>query len=101
VEVKKVAVRAPNQNAHAERFVQSVKQECLDHFLVFGEAHLRHIVTEYVQHHNEERPHQALGNEPPGGLPPMGDGPATISLSEVRCRRRLGGLLKHYHRVAA
>ena len=100
VEVKKVALRAPNQNAYVERFVQSVRQECLDHFLVFGEDHLRYLLTEYVQHHNEERPHQGRNNEPLGG-PPGHAFPATLCISEVRCQERLGGLLKSYSRVAA
>ena len=42
--------------------MQSIKQECLDHFVVFGENHLRHIVSEYVAYHNEDRPHQGVGN---------------------------------------
>jgi putative transposase len=100
VEVKKITPVSPNLNAYAERFVQSAKQECLDHFVVFGVDHLRHIVGEYLKHFNEERPHQARNNEPLGGLPPADDRPATIFMGEVRCRERLGGLLKSYSRAA-
>ena len=88
---------SPNLNAYAERFVQSVKQGCLDHFVVFGEDLLRHLVTEYFVYHNTERPHQAPGNEPLGGLPPVGADAATISLAEATGRaaevvRLRGGL---------
>jgi putative transposase len=96
IEVVPVGPRAPNLNAHAERFVQSVKSECLDHFTVLGEQHLRLILSEFVEHYHEERPHQGLGNKPladPGQPPP--------AKGKIRCRKRLGGLLKHYHRQAA
>ena len=55
IEIKKVGPRAPNMNAIAERWVQSIKQECLDHFIVSGDKHLRHIVCECVTYHNEDR----------------------------------------------
>src|SRR5438552_13220169 len=54
--------RSPNLNAFAERFVRSIKRECLDRMIFFGEASLWHAVTEYVQHYHVERPHQGLGN---------------------------------------
>jgi putative transposase len=56
IKVKPVGVRGPNQNAVAERFVQSVKQECLDHFVVYGKAHLRHILSEYLAYYHQHRP---------------------------------------------
>jgi putative transposase len=100
VELKAVGPQAPNMNAVAECWVQSVKQECLDHFVVFGEAHLRHLLTEYIAHYHAERPHQGLGNGPPAGAePPAGEGP--LFASDVVCEERLGGLLKHYRRHAA
>jgi hypothetical protein len=61
---------------------------------VFGQDHLRHILREYEAHYNEERPHQALGNEP------LKKGEARTD-GEVVCAERLGGLLKHYHPKAA
>ncbi|MEX0653440.1 MAG: integrase core domain-containing protein [Phycisphaeraceae bacterium] len=94
VQVHRVGPAQPNMNAFAERFVQSIQQECLDHFVVMGQKHLNHIVSEYVAHYHEERPHQALGNAPPMGLRLAQDG-------EVGCRERLGGLLRHYYRLAA
>jgi putative transposase len=101
VTVVKVGPLAPNMNAVAERFVQSVRVEALDHFVVFGEAHLRHICTEYVAFYNQVRPHQGVGNEPLGGLPPGDHLREALSLVEVQCQERLGGLLNHYSRRAA
>ena len=71
----------------------------VEYFAVFGERHLRHILTEYVEHFNHERPHQALGNRPPAGHdPPAATADPTAG---VVCRPRLGGLLRHYRRRAA
>jgi transposase InsO family protein len=91
--------RSPNLNAFAERFVESIKTECLDRMIFFGEASLRHAVTEYVEHrYLQERPHQGKGNLllfPQHNSDPLArDGP-------VHCRERLGGLVKFYHRKEA
>jgi putative transposase len=80
--------RSPNLNAFAERFVGSVKSECLARIVPLGERHLRTAVRAFVDHYHEERPHQGLGNKciaPATAL--NGSGP-------VRCRVRLGGVLK-------
>ena len=66
--VKKIVPVSPNLNAYAERWVQSVKQECLQHFVVFGEEHLRYLVFEYLAHYNAERPHQGKDNLPLNGI---------------------------------
>lgn len=100
IAVTPIGVRAPNQNAVAERFVQSVRRECLDHFVVFGESHLRHIISEYLVYYHQHRPHQGLGNRPLDGTESVAvetDRP----VGEVVCQERLGGLLRHYHRHAA
>jgi Integrase core domain len=75
--------------------VQTVEHECLDHFVVFGEAHLDYLLSEFLDYYHFERPHQGLGNRPPSGtdLPP-----ATFTPSEMECERRRGGLLRHYRR---
>ena len=88
--------KSPNLNAFAERFVLSIKSECLDHFVFVGEASLRRAITEYVEHYHRERPHQGLGNRLIDGeaAPPDASGP-------IRTRERLGGVLKHYVREAA
>ena len=96
VEPVKVGPAAPNLNAHAERLVLSIKSECLDHFIVFGEDHLRHLVSSFVEHYNTERPHQGVGNVP---LKIAGDVPTNEG--EIVCHERLGGLLRHYERKAA
>ena len=83
-------------NAYAERFVQTLKTEGLDHFLVVGERHLAHVVKEFVEHSHQERPHQAKGNVTLAEA----DGPRVhrIPSGDVGCRKRLGRLLKHDYR---
>lgn len=98
VAVKKVGPLAPNLNAVAERWVQSVKQECLDHFVVVGEEYLRFLVTSYVRYYNTRRPHQSKENRPLTGLSPPE--PSDFAASDIACEEQLGGLLKHYYRRA-
>jgi putative transposase len=89
--------RSPNLNAYAERWVRSVKQECLSQLILFGEASLRHALTQYVEHFHHERNHQGKGNVllfPAVSPDPEREGP-------LQCRERLGGLLKYYAREAA
>jgi len=88
--------RSPNLNAYAERWVRSVKSECLDHLILFGERSLWHALGQYVLHHQHDRNHQGLDNVIPSPLPDTGSGDGKISKSE-----RLGGLLNFYHRQAA
>lgn len=89
---------APNLNAHAERFIQTVQVECLDRFIVCGTSHLDLLMTEFLAHYNAERPHSSIGHRPPAGRAPprlaRRDG-------QIRCRTRLGGVLQHYYRAAA
>jgi putative transposase len=89
--------RSPNLNAYAERWVRSVKEECLSRLILFGEASLRHALTQYVQHFHYERNHQGKGNVllfPSISQAPECEGP-------MQCRKRLGGLLKYYVREAS
>src|SRR5262249_12697072 len=96
LKVTKTSVRAPNMNALAERYVQSARQECLDHFVFFREKHLSHALREYERHYNEERPHQGLGNRPLRGWPEsaLAEG---IRPGDIVCEERLGGRVKSYH----
>ena len=94
VEILMTAYQAPNMNAHAERFVRSIRSECLDQMIFVGRASLEKAIAEYVAHYYGERSHQGLGNEIPSGAPVQRVG--SIGASE-----RLGGLLKYYHRQAA
>ena len=88
---------SPNLNAYAERFLGSVRRECLDHIIPLGERHLRTVLYEYVNHHyHYERPHQSLGNTPV--VAPTG---AANDNGDVVRRSRLGGLLSYYYRRAA
>ena len=86
--------RAPNANAHAERFVRSIKEECLDRLIPLGERHFRGAVAEFVAHYHRERNHQGLGNELIE-LPPEQE-----SVGRIRRRSRLGGVLNYYARAA-
>ena len=98
IAVLRTAYRAPKENAACERFLGSVRRECLDHVLVLGEAHLRRILREYVAYFNIARPHQGLGQRIPdpteaGALRGENGGP-------VRAVPVLGGLHRTYRRVA-
>jgi len=89
-------VRAPNCNAFAERFVRSIKDECLDRMILFGEVSLRRTLREYVTHFRSERNHQGVGNRL---LEPCITGNSTDG--PIQCRERLGGMLNFYYREAA
>ena len=90
IRVVKTLRRSPNLNAYAERFVWSIKYECLNKIIIFGERHLRYVIQEYVGHYHSERPHQGLGNRV---IAPVMQGAGQIMM-----RERLGGLLKFYRR---
>ena len=98
VEPLKLPARSPNLNAHAERWVRSVKEEALSKLILFGEASLRRALSEYLMHFHQERNHQGKGNVL---LFPVNRQSAPGSNRPVRCHERLGGLLKYYHREAA
>jgi putative transposase len=89
----KTTVASPNLNPFVERYIRSIKYECLNKMLIFGESHLRYVVNEYVEHYNTERPHQGIGNNIIEPLPQSKDG-------KIICHKRLGGLLKSYRRAA-
>ena len=89
---------SPNLNAHMERWIGSIKQECLDHFLIFGHRHLRYLIDEYVAYYNTVRPHQGIGNETIRKLRLVGRGDEPVG--KVECETWLGGVLKHYRRAA-
>jgi putative transposase len=104
VEGSRTAFRSPNLNAFVERFIQSVQKVCLDHFAILGTTHLDHLCKEYLAQYHEERPHQAMKNEPLIGPKRRGTTKGkdeSLRLRDVRCRQRLGGLLKSYSRRAA
>ncbi len=92
----RLPARSPNLNAFAERFVRTIKEECLDRIIFFGEKMLQHTVTEFAVHYHCERNHQGLCNhliDPDEGV--------RHTAGDVVCHERLGGLLKYYDRRAA
>jgi len=90
----RLPAKSPNLNAYAERFVLSIKSECLDRMVMLGERHLRRAIANYVEHYHVERCHQGIGNRPIEGVPKLASGP-------VARHERLGGILSHYYRKAA
>ena len=95
VEPLRLPARSPNLNAYAERFVRTIRHECLGRMVFFGESSLRHAVDEFVTHYNQERNHQGLANQL---ISPKA---TCFPLEGNLCRRkRLGGLLNYYYREA-
>jgi putative transposase len=96
IRIVKTPVRAPKANAIAERFVRTVRAECLDWLLILNRRHLERVLRVYVDHYNTQRPHRALELRPPE---PRYEARTTVG--EIRRRDRLGGLIHEYHRAAA
>jgi hypothetical protein len=92
IEIVNIPYQAPNANAVAERWVRSVRQECLDRLIILNERHLRRVLVGY---YNGRRPHQGLEQDSPLGLDSVStEGP-------IRCRSVLGGIIRDYYREAA
>ena len=88
-------IRAPNANAVAERWVGTIRRECLDHLLIVGRPHLVHVLRGYVEHDNQHRPHRSLGLGTP--IPSVrGDPASAMALAQLRRREILGGLIHEY-----
>jgi len=102
VKVIRTPVQAPNANAHMERWVGSVRRECLDRLLIVGRRQLEHVLRVYIHHYNQRRPHRALDLRPPDASTRSPDR-ADSGLHALRVRRRdlLGGLIHEYEPVAA
>ena len=98
VKTIRLPARSPNLNAYAEHWVRSVKEECLSKLIIFGEASLRRALHQYCIHYHEERNHQGKQNLL---LFPRQTLRSNTRKGPVKCRERLGGLLKYYHRRAA
>jgi putative transposase len=94
IEIVDIPYEAPNANAYAERWVRSVRQECLDKLIVLNERHLRRVLTEYLGYYNTRRPHQGVDQDSPLGLTMSTEGP-------IRYRNVLGGIIRDYYREAA
>jgi putative transposase len=97
IRIVKTPVRAPKANAIAERFVRTVRAECLDWLLILNRRHLEGVLRVYVDHYNRERPHRALELRPPEPDERRKRSPD----GEISRRDRLGGLIHEYYRAAA
>jgi putative transposase len=94
--VIKTPVHSPKANSFAERFAGTLRRECLDHLLIFGEQHLRKILSQYAQHYNDHRPHQARHQKPPLHKPGQ-----TIDITaRINRRQAVYGLISEYRRAA-
>ena len=96
VRVIKTPVRAPRANAFAERFVGTVRRECLDHLLIVSERHLRGVLTDWQAHYNDHRPHQGREQRAPNDSA----GRVVDVTAAIQRRPVLGGLINEYHRAA-
>jgi putative transposase len=96
VQSVKLPPRSPNLNAHAERFVRTIKESCLERLILFGEGSLRKAIHEFVEHYHRERNHQGLGNRLI-----IEDESSVGNGGPIQCRQRLGGMLNYYYRQAA
>jgi putative transposase len=92
IRVIRTPVQAPNANAHAERWVRTLRGDCLDWILIFGRRHLEHVLRVYRCHYNEHRPHRALHLLPPNGRAPT----PLNAVTHLRRRDLLGGLIHEY-----
>lgn len=96
IRIIRTPIRAPRANAIAERFIGTLRRECLDHLLITGPRHLAVVLREYVQHYNAHRPHRSLHQHPPAG----GTSPRPGAAIRPLRRNRLGGLIHEYVQVA-
>ncbi len=97
IRIVKTPVQAPKANAIAERFVRTVRSECLDWLLILNRRHFQSVLRVYVDHYNRERPHRALELRPPDPDEPQ----EGSHVGKIHRRDRLGGLIHEYHRAAA
>ena len=97
IKVIHTPIRAPQANAYAERFVRTVRAECLDWLLILGRRHLERVLRVYTAHYNRERPHRGLALLAPESASADGQ----LGTGEIKRGDRLGGLIHEYHRAAA
>jgi transposase InsO family protein len=96
IRILRTPVRAPRANAIGERFIGTLRRECLDHMLITGPRHLAVVLREFVEHYNTHRPHRSLDQHPPASRTPP---PSGATVRPLR-RDRLGGVIHEYLQVA-
>lgn len=94
VRVIRTPIQVPVANCYAERWVESVRRECLDWLIILGRGHLERVLAEYVDHYNQARPHRGLRLEPPSG-----ETDRASPIGAINCRARRGGLIHEYSRM--
>ena len=97
IRVIRTPIRAPNANAFAERWIETLRTECLDWLLILGPRHLDRVLRVYVQHYNRRRPHRGLELGVPEGLAPVEE---ADGVPDIERRDLLGGLIHEYMRAA-
>ncbi|MBO3752404.1 transposase [Streptosporangiaceae bacterium NEAU-GS5] len=96
VRILKIPPRAPRANCYAERFAGTLRRECLDHLLIYGERHLRRVLADFEWHYNDHRPHQSRDQKPPLHDP----GQVIDMTAPVRRTKAVSGLINQYRRAA-
>jgi len=99
ISVLRTPIRAPRANAYAERWIRTLRSECLDRMLIFGTAHLRAVLDEYLEHYNTHRPHRSLDQQPPAGSK-LSLVPGVPCDTQVDRKEVLGGLINEYTHAA-
>jgi transposase InsO family protein len=100
ITVIRTPVQAPNANAHAERWVGSVRRECLDRLLIFSRRQLEHVLRTYTDHYNRHRPHRSLALRPPERSSMSPTPLPAPPYPQLNCTDLLGGLIHEYERAA-
>jgi putative transposase len=92
-------VRAPRANAYAERWIGTLRRECLDRLLIVNEGHLRRVIEQYVEHYNTHRPHRSLAQRPPDHVGTHASS-STAQFDRIHRRTIVGGLINEYEGAA-
>jgi transposase InsO family protein len=100
IEVLRSPPQAPRANAYAERWVRSVRRECLDRMLIYNPRHLLAVLSEYVAHYNEHRPHQSRQQRPPGAADAAPTTVVDLAVARIRRKKILNGLISEYSQAA-
>lgn len=100
IEILRSPPRAPRANAYAERWVRTVRRECLDRILIYGPRHLLVVLGEYVAHYNEHRPHQGRQQRPPGAADAAPAAVVDLAAARISRKKILNGLINEYSQAA-